>query len=651
MRRKATMVSFNFYHASPLPAGCLHAYALKNEEIARQWTFDYYTRLTAEANDAQTIRDLANADSDLYCFSCYAWNMGLIRRVLAGLVKARPDAHILLGGPQVMNYASTYLDPSHERMALCNGEGERTFQNYLLQLLSERTDLSQVKGLSFYRDRDLITTPAEERIRDLDEIPSPYLQGLVDPTQWTMILMETNRGCPYACTYCYWGGAVGAKVNKMGEARLREEIEFLARKGINTLYIVDANWGMTQRDVELTRFVVECKAKHGAPLGLSFSTAKNSQDRVTEIVRLAYDAKMAVSQVISLQTTSSTVLEKVGRKNIKKDSYVSIQKTLNELELPSQVELIWPLPGETLQSFRQGVRELWQGGASSLIVYELLLINNVEMLKKRDEYQLVTERYHDRNAEIEVVVSTKEVTQAEALAGRWFAIVVFAFYNLRALAALPAYLDRSGYVTFDQFFWQLAEFLRNAAAVDPFAKLIEAYVVEVDHDYARGNIIHGLLHARRAETTRLLLEFFATQPWWQDETAQYLFEIDQLNLPYVYSNSVMQPEALALKHVQLLSVTADGYLVQVKEGSVPLLHEMMRCNMKFRSHRLFVNHRSGQYTPLAGETPTIDEILYCGVLSFLPGALYPSWTDADASREGTDPRHTPPRRQLPVLSA
>ena len=46
-----------------------------------------------------------------------------------------------------------------------------------------------------------------DNINDLNEIPSPYLNGMLDEffeDRW-MPVLETNRSCPYRCTFCAWG--------------------------------------------------------------------------------------------------------------------------------------------------------------------------------------------------------------------------------------------------------------------------------------------------------------------------------------------------------------------------------------------------------------------------------------------------------------
>ena len=66
-------------------------------------------------------------------------------------------------------------------------------------------------------------------LNDLNDIPSPYLNGLLDPFfEGTYIpVLETNRSCPYRCTFCAWGiGTV--KLAKFDDERILKEIGYIS---------------------------------------------------------------------------------------------------------------------------------------------------------------------------------------------------------------------------------------------------------------------------------------------------------------------------------------------------------------------------------------------------------------------------------------
>ena len=157
----------------PLVSAYLQGYACRDRSIRQAYAFHKYTT-SRKTSPATMLAAIDSIDVDVYAFSCYVWNMGLVRALLAALQAGKPNATFVLGGPQVMHHAERYLDPADGRTLVCNGEGERTFAGVLLELLNEQPDFARVKGLSFCRDGELFTNEHEHRIRDLDEIPSPF---------------------------------------------------------------------------------------------------------------------------------------------------------------------------------------------------------------------------------------------------------------------------------------------------------------------------------------------------------------------------------------------------------------------------------------------------------------------------------------------
>ena len=77
--------------------------------------------------------------------------------------------------------------------------------------------------------------------------------------------METNRGCPYKCAFCYWGGAVGQRVRAFSRERLRAELEVFAKHKVHTIVACDANFGMLPSDVEFVEDVIDIREQYGFP--------------------------------------------------------------------------------------------------------------------------------------------------------------------------------------------------------------------------------------------------------------------------------------------------------------------------------------------------------------------------------------------------
>ncbi len=569
MTRNVTLVEINIFDKMlPLVSGYLQAYACADSLLRDSYSFSKYTT-TVTTPFVQLVKDLSQYDSQVYAFSCYLWNMGLIRSLLPPLLKLNPDAHFLLGGPQVMRHAHEYLDPEHETLVLCNGEGEKTFANYLRELTRDEPDLANVRGLSFYRDGTLLTTDPEDRIQSLDEIPSPFLTGVFDG-DYRMSVIETNRGCPFRCSFCYWGAATNDRVYRFREDRVLDELTWLSRNGVPLLYIADANWGMLKRDVDIAEHIARCNKENGIPFYVYFAAAKNSPKKVAAIAEIFKGAGLLNTQPISMQSLDVTSLAHVDRDNIKLSAYEALQEGLNDKDISSYIELIWPLPGETLGSFKQGIEKLCELKAAHIIAYPHMLLHNTPLYKKKDEHKLVTRRVEDSVAEAELVVQTADVNREEFEEGLRFFYAVLALYNTNVVHRLGPYLHENRLMSHAQMLSAFVDVCReHEDAV--FTQFCERSIREAEY-YEMVNypsVYHIVLHAARDEFDALLHCFASRQAWWTHDKARALFELDMLTKPYLYSNTPLKLPAFPLRHLDVLEVSGRSILVEVPDGLLP----------------------------------------------------------------------------------
>jgi radical SAM superfamily enzyme YgiQ (UPF0313 family) len=627
-KQKVTFIELPvFSGVVPLASGYMEAYSRKDPQIEASFEFEKIS-LPVDTPYAEILSRLKHSDADVYAFSCYVWNTRLVRRLLSELLLAKPRSFYVLGGPQVMHQAAHYLTPEHDNVFICNGEGERTFNSFLRTLLSPARDFFSVNGLSFYRDKALVTTRPESRIGDLSEIPSPFLEGMFDDLGYTWMLIETNRGCPFKCNYCYWGAAIGAKVYKYDQDRLEKELEWISRSGCWYLMFADANWGMLPRDVDLSRLLVQFQKQHGSPASVYFAGSKNTPDRVSEITEIFHDAGMIACQSVALQTINPETLKRVNRDNIKTSSYTKIQQSLNKREIPSFVELIWPLPGETLSSFQEGMATLCKFGADCFVVYPLLLMNNVELAQKREEYGLATVSDPDLCSEAEVVIQSNEVSTEAFLEGLRYAYTVTSLYSLRGLWYLGRYLSENGIVEYGDLFRAFVRFARRQTA-HPWTMFCDNSIGSMKYIAFSNNgaLVHLILHAEREAFDELLEEFVTAQDFWRDPVAQFLFEVDLMNRPYVYRNTPILPKGHQFKHLSV-NVTPDSYIVEVPPSLMKELSKTVAVQGgEIISNRFELKHRRSQL-PFMPRKSLNEHFVYCQDASQRMRTLTPLWEKA-----------------------
>lgn len=539
---KVTIIELSVYdNTVPLVAGYLQAYAQREPEVAAAFDFDILSTSLSLDPDV-LLEDLVARASSIYAFSCYIWNMGVVKKVLGPLLTARPDALVVLGGPQVMNHYAEYVPERESRVIVCNGEGERTFTEILREFLADEPDWSRVAGVSFWSEAaGRVDTENPPRIADLDEIPSPFEAGLFDDGEYTFTVLETNRGCPFSCGFCFWGAATQSKVHKFEGDRVERDIEWIAKNGVASVFIADANWGLSPRDVDLSRHLIAMKKQYGFPTSLVLAAAKNRPERVAEITDILVRGGLVTSQPISMQSVNTSTLELIDRSNIREETYVKLQKDLREKNISSFIELIWPLPGETLTSFTEGVARLCRMGADTLTVYPQLLLHNTSLYRQRELMGIEVERAETPAAEADVVVATNWVSREECDEGTWFYYALHSLHNARGLFHVATYLDRKQVVSYDRLFTDAARYMREAD--NPISDFF-ARSVDTADNYSLlnvGKVAHMVLMDNRAEFDQLVYAFCRSQPWWSDPAVRALLDLDLLCRPYIYRMNVVEP--------------------------------------------------------------------------------------------------------------
>ncbi|KKT82099.1 MAG: Cobalamin B12-binding domain protein [Candidatus Yanofskybacteria bacterium GW2011_GWA2_44_9] len=365
----------------PYSVAVLQAYAQAESEIRNSFTFKELIFLREDPD--QVARRMESPS--ILALSCYMWNWEW-QKLLAQAVKAYyPDCLVIMGGIHIPEKSDGFFREYPYVDLIIHGEGEVTFTAVLLAFLSGG-GFESMPGVSIRRpDNSTLKTSLPNRISDLSKLPSPYLTGVFDsiidlPFLWNAS-QETNRGCPYPCTFCAWGPAYQQKVWQFSEDRIIEELEWFGRHRIEYIFNCDANWGIFERDLELTRKMAEIKARYqGYPKKFRMCTAKNSNDRVFDISRILDRAGMNKGATLSFQSMNDTVLEAVKRRNIKIKDFTSYMRQYREAKIATYTELIMGLPCETYTTFKEGIDKLINAGQhNGLNNYVCLMLPNDEM--------------------------------------------------------------------------------------------------------------------------------------------------------------------------------------------------------------------------------------------------------------------------------
>ncbi|MEU9047343.1 MULTISPECIES: KedN5 family methylcobalamin-dependent radical SAM C-methyltransferase [unclassified Kitasatospora] len=402
----------------PLAAGYLAAMLQNDPELSTRCQVEILNYSGATSPWEMATELLGGDVPDVLCFSVLGWNVRQFGALAETFKQVNPKGIVVFGGNHVSNQAERTLRQWPEVDVIVNGEGELTIVD-LVSRIADGGDLAEVEGIS-YRDAlgSVRTTAERARIDDLDIIPSPVLSGVLPlhddngAFRYDVALLETNRGCPYHCSFCYWGGAVGQRVRSFSRERLRAELDALARAKAETVVLCDANFGILRSDLEFVEDLVEVRRCYGYPRALETSWAKNKSKTFYEIVDIMRREGIRSSFTLALQTLSDDALATMNRKNMKINAWKDLTERLSADGMDIYAELIWGAPGETPESFLEGYDELAQH-VSRIAAYPLILLPNTDYVERKDLYGFVTVR-GDRD-DFEYVLANKDMTLQQNL--------------------------------------------------------------------------------------------------------------------------------------------------------------------------------------------------------------------------------------------
>jgi radical SAM superfamily enzyme YgiQ (UPF0313 family) len=371
--------SFSGQNYLPYSIACLQSYARSRLPPDR---FTFLPMIYKRIPIFEIVERLSTAD--VVGFSTYVWNAQISLEAARRLRGQNPDQLIIFGGPQVPDHAEAFLRANPFIDLVVHNEGERTLVDLLSRLPAR--NWAGLRGISYLADGEFVRTPPVERMRDLEELPSPFLNGTFNgliesnPDEQWIGLWETNRGCPFQCTFCDWGSATAGKVTKFEFDRLDGELKWFAERSIKYIFVCDANFGIQKRDVEIAQAVAGVRERTGFPHGFSVQNTKNATERAYQTQKILADAKLNKGVALSMQSLDPQTLKNIKRDNISLETYFELARRFTADKVETYSDLILGLPGETYESFRNGVDKLIRLGQHNRIQFNnLTILPNAEM--------------------------------------------------------------------------------------------------------------------------------------------------------------------------------------------------------------------------------------------------------------------------------
>ena len=422
---------------------------------------------------------LYESPPDILGLSNYCWCQNVSQEMFKLFTEKNPNGLRVWGGPNFPIDAPSqqeFFKKFNNFDVYVPIDGEIGFANIVKKALYGNSReirnnvlCSQIDGCIIKNpEGKLLYSLADTRIKNLDEIPSPYLTGLLDKffDDKLIPMLQTNRGCPFSCSFCTDGNTAVNMVNRFSKERTKAEINYIAKhvkKNVHSMFISDLNFGMIPGDIETCDAILDIQKHYDYPHKLLTTTGKNNKKKIIESIK---SLSSSLSLSMSVQSMDDQVLKNIKRDNISKDVMLELAPIIKENNMNTVAEVILGLPGETYESHLETIRKLISAKLDDVITYTCQLLPGSEMAtpQQRNEWKFKTKhrmlpmdfaklRSGKKICEIEeVVVGSKDLSLEDYVKLRMIGFTLWMTNKGILYASLIKFLRQQNIDVADLFF-------------------------------------------------------------------------------------------------------------------------------------------------------------------------------------------------------
>ncbi|MBU0758338.1 MAG: radical SAM protein [Nanoarchaeota archaeon] len=395
---KIVLVSLNIRENYSLALGFLKAYLEKDMELRERVEtiiLNFDLRQTRNITISEKISELK---PEIVGFSAYTWNINQIMFISKELKNVDPSLNIVLGGPDSSPIAEEILNFSEQIDIIVRGEGELTFYELVKSYSKRKLDLQKILGITF-RDgvsNKVISNGNQRLISDLDEIPSPYLNGYIDVKNMEPIAnVETFRGCVFKCIYCFENKDYGC-IRFFSSERIRDELEYLKQNDVYKVYLANSTFNADKKKM---REVCECISKVNSDYKM-YIIVELKAELVDEEVCKSLKIGHISEGGLGLQSVDEKTNQNI-RRWFDRDKFEKGVRLLSENRINYQIHIIIGLPGDNYFRFIRTLKFALHQGPYQIFPFLLSVLPGAEIRGLTEKFEI---RY-DRNAPYEIISS------------------------------------------------------------------------------------------------------------------------------------------------------------------------------------------------------------------------------------------------------
>ena len=328
------------------------------------------------------LEDIYRRKPDAIGFSCYIWNIGMVEKLMGELHKLLPKLPVFLGGPEVTYDADKLLRKYPYLTGIFIGEGEATFAQVVKYYVKKNPEsLEDIPGLMLRSGM----TP-ERKPLNLTDVP--FLYDDMAPFTNRIIYYETQRGCPFRCSYCL--SSIDKTVRFRDIEVVKRELAFFLEKKVKQVKFVDRTFNCNHdHAMAVWQYLYE---HDNGVTNFHFEIAGDIL-REDEIALVAKMRPGLVQFEIGVQSTNTDTLREIRRvMDIEKlKQVVAALKAAHNVHI--HLDLIAGLPYEDYDSFARSFDDVYAMEPEQLQLGFLKVLKGSYMAEMAESYGLVYTDY------------------------------------------------------------------------------------------------------------------------------------------------------------------------------------------------------------------------------------------------------------------
>ena len=490
MRFLLVAVNAKYIHSNPA------IYSLKSY-VGQRGMHVELAEYTINHMPESILKDIYKRKPDVIGFSCYIWNISMVKRLIFDLKQILPEVPIWLGGPEVSFDCASLLEQMPQVDGIMFGEGERVFSNLLDYYLTGTPRKEAIRGIAYRDENKQISINEPEPVMNLTEVP--FLYDDFQKWEYRIIYYETSRGCPFRCSYCL--SSVDKQLRFRDLNVVKRELDLFLSQKVAQVKFVDRTFNAKQsHGLEIWKYLLE----HDN--GVTNFHFEVSADLIQEDeLNLLKQMRPGLIQLeIGVQTTNPKTAEAICRHaSFEQISYV-VRKINSFHNIHQHLDLIAGLPYEDYESFGRSFNDVYALEPEQLQMGFLKVLKGSPMYNEAQTYGIHYSQYPPYE-----VLFTNWLSYADLLKLKGIEEVLEVYYNSGQFRLTMAYLEQKFPTAFAMYEALADYYEKNGLFSVSHSRaaryeILKAFAIEIDEtdELAYNNVLTYDYNAREKAKKR-----------------------------------------------------------------------------------------------------------------------------------------------------